>query len=91
MFRLQRSVALTLRIASLSLIIALASLLIFQSSSAQSANDNVSITLSPQSLDTAINVGQSSTNVFRVTNDGAVAFAVEPTAKTSCQPATKAR
>lgn len=81
MFNLRRSATPPLKIVALAIVAALASLLLSQTILAQEGDDKVSITLSPQSLDTAINAGQSTTNVFRITNGSNQAFAIEPTPK----------
>ncbi len=76
----QRSAALSLKVAALAVsVVVLASLLSSSILFAQEKDDGISITLSPQSLDTAINQGQSTTHVFRITNGSTVAFAIETT------------
>ena len=49
--------------------------------SAQSPADNITIAVSPQSIDIAINPGQATTNIFRLTNDSEQPIIVKPTPK----------
>ncbi len=81
MFSLQRSVASPLSIAAFSIVAVLVALLVSYAATAQTPEGSVSITVSPQSLDTAVNPGQSTTNVFRVTNGSDQSITIQPTPK----------
>lgn len=81
MTRSQRSVASSIRVAVLACAVILVSLFVSSSVFAQSSVDSVSITVSPQSLDTAVNPGQSTVNVFRVTNGSEQSITIQPTPK----------
>lgn len=81
MFSFRRSVASPLNVAVLILATLFVSLLISYAILAQPSEGSVSITVSPQSLDTAVNPGQSTTNVFRITNGSNQPMTVQPTPK----------
>lgn len=81
MFNLQRSAASPLKVAALAVFATLASLYFSLALHAQTSPDSVTISVSPQSLDTAVNQGQTTSNVFRITNGSDEPFEVQPTAK----------
>lgn len=62
-------------------ILALVTIFLVKSIHAQEGLKSVSLSVSPQSLDTAINPGQSTTHIFRVTNGSESTLSVQPTPK----------
>lgn len=81
MFSSRRSVASPLKVAAFAIVVLLVSFFASHTLLAQTSENSVSITVSPQSLDTAVNPGQSITNVFRITNGSDQPMTVQPTPK----------
>ena len=81
MLHLQRRAAYLLKAAAFALVVLVVSLFYSLATKAQTVPDSVSITVSPQSLDTAVNPGQSTTHIFRLTNNGEQSLELESTPK----------